>query len=47
MVYMFEGKVHYDNTIDQLKRETNETKLSKALTTLIRQKELVASVTAL
>jgi Cu-processing system ATP-binding protein len=47
MVYMFEGKVHYDNTIEQLKQETNETKLSKALTTLIRQKELVASVSAL
>ena len=47
MVYMFEGKVHYDNTIEQLKRETNETRLSKALTTLIRQKELVASVSDL
>lgn len=47
MVYMFEGKVHYNNSIEQLKRETNEAKLSKALTTLIRQKELVASVSEL
>lgn len=45
MVYMYEGKIQYNNTIDQLKQETNETKLGKALTTLIRQKELVASVT--
>lgn len=44
MVYMFEGKVHFNNTIEQLKLETNEVKLSKALTTFIRQKELVASV---
>lgn len=47
MVYMIEGKVHYDNTIEQLKQETNETKLGKAITTLIRQRELVASVTDL
>lgn len=47
MVYMFEGKVQYCNSIEQLKRETNETKLGKALTTLIRQKELVASVSEL
>jgi hypothetical protein len=44
---MFEGKVHYDNTIEQLKRETNESKLSKALTTFIRQKELVESVSGI
>lgn len=47
MVYMFEGKVHYDNTIEQLKAETKESRLSKALTTFIRQKELVASVSDL
>jgi Cu-processing system ATP-binding protein len=47
MVYMFEGKVHYDNTIEQLKDETKEARLSKALTTFIRQKELVASVSDL
>lgn len=44
MVYMFEGRVHFNNTIDQLKHDTCESKLSKALTTFIRQKELVASV---
>jgi Cu-processing system ATP-binding protein len=45
LVYMFEGKVQYNNTIDALKDETNETKLNKAIATLIRQKELIASVT--
>lgn len=44
IVYMFEGKVYYDNTIEQLKQETNEARLGKALTTFIRQKELVASI---
>ena len=47
MIYIFEGKVQYNNTIEQLKQETNETRLSKAIATLIRQKELVASVTDL
>ena len=45
MVYIFEGKVQYNNSIESLKRETNETKLNKAVTTLIRQKELLASIT--
>ena len=47
MIYIFEGKVQYNNTIEQLKQETNETRLNKAIATLIRQKELVASVTDL
>jgi Cu-processing system ATP-binding protein len=47
MIYIFEGKVQYNNTIEQLKQETNETRLNKAIATLIRQKELVASITDL
>jgi|APTNR8051073442_1049403.scaffolds.fasta_scaffold00005_76 Cu-processing system ATP-binding protein len=47
MIYIFEGKVQYNNTIEQLKQETNESRLNKAIATLIRQKELVASVTDL
>ena len=47
MIYIFEGKVQYNNTIEQLKQETNENRLNKAIATLIRQKELVASVTDL
>lgn len=45
MIYIFEGKVQYNNSIEALKIETQETKLNKAVTTLIRQKELIASVT--
>lgn len=45
MVYIFEGKVQYNNSIEALKHETNETKLNKAVTTLIKQKELLASIT--
>jgi Cu-processing system ATP-binding protein len=45
MVYIFEGKVQYNNSIEALKEETNEVKLNKALTTLIRQKELLHSIT--
>jgi Cu-processing system ATP-binding protein len=44
LVYIFEGKVQYHNSIEHLKHETQETRLSKAIATLIRQKELVASV---
>lgn len=47
MLYIFEGKIQYNNTIEQLKLETNETRLNKAIATLIRQKELVASITDL
>lgn len=45
MIYIFEGKVQYDNSIEALKAETHETKLNRAVTTLIRQKELLATIT--
>lgn len=45
IIYMFEGMVHYNNTIESLKEETNEKRLGKAIATLIRQKELLDSVT--
>lgn len=45
VIYMYEGKVQFDDTIDALKGETNETKLSKAIATLVRQRELIHSVT--
>lgn len=45
MIYMFEGKIQYNNSIDALKNETNESKLNKAIATLIRQRELLASIT--
>lgn len=45
MVYMFEGRIQYSNSIETLKSETNESKLNKAIATLIRQRELLESVT--
>lgn len=45
MIYIFEGKIQYNNSIERLKLETNENRLNKAIATLIRQKELVDSVT--
>lgn len=45
IVYLFEGKLHYNDTLEALKRETNETRLGKAIATLIKQKELLESVT--
>jgi Cu-processing system ATP-binding protein len=45
IIYLFEGKLQYNNSIESLKAETHETRLNKAVTTLIRQKELLASVT--
>lgn len=45
VVYIFEGKIQYNNTIEALKEETRETRLGKAIAMLIRQKELLASVT--
>lgn len=44
VVYLFEGKIQYNNTIEALKEETNEKRLGKAIATLIRQKELLNSV---
>lgn len=45
MVYIFEGKVQYNNSIEALKEETHEARLNKAVTTLIKQKELLNSIT--
>lgn len=44
IVYIFEGKVQYNNTMEALKKETNEKRLGKAIATLIRQKELIESI---
>lgn len=45
MVYLYEGRLQYHNSIAMLKEETNENRLNKAVATLIKQKELLASVT--
>lgn len=45
MVYLYEGRLQYHNSIAMLKEETNENRLNKAVATLIKQKELLASIT--
>lgn len=45
VIYIFDGKIYYSNTIGALKEETNEKRLGKAIATLIRQKELLETVT--
>lgn len=44
MIYIYEGKVHYNNTIHALKEETREKRLGKAIATMISQKELIDSI---
>ncbi len=41
MVYLFEGKIHFNDSIATLKAETNETKLGKAMATMISRKQLL------
>lgn len=45
VVYLYEGRVQYNDTIEALKEETNEVRLTRAIATLIRQRELITSVT--
>jgi hypothetical protein len=44
IIYIYEGRLHYNNTIQALKEETGEKRLGKAIATLIRQKELLDSI---
>jgi Cu-processing system ATP-binding protein len=45
VVYMFEGKLEYCNSLAALRQETREERLGKAIATLISQRELMASIT--
>jgi len=44
LIYIFEGQVHFNNSIASLKEETSETKLGKAVATMIGQKQLIDSI---
>ena len=46
VIYLFEGKVQYNNSIEILKSETNEKRLGKAIATLIMQTELLKSISS-
>jgi Cu-processing system ATP-binding protein len=45
IIYLFEGRVQYNNTIASLKMETGEGRLGKAMATFIKQKELISTIT--
>lgn len=40
VVYIFEGKIHYDASLEDLKFQTGETRLSKAIANMITEKQL-------
>ena len=44
LVYIYEGKVHYNNSITTLKHETQEKKLGKAIATMVGQRQLIDSI---
>ncbi len=44
LVYLFEGRLHFNNSISSLKEETSEQKLGKAIATMIGQKQLIDSL---
>ena len=44
IVYLFEGRIQYNNTIANLKKETGEKRLGKAIATFISQKELISTL---
>lgn len=35
IIYLLEGKIHIDNTVERIRAETNETRLGKAIATII------------
>lgn len=37
IIFMQEGKIHFHKKVEELKSETNETKLSKAIATILKQ----------
>lgn len=40
VVYLFEGKIEYHDSLEGLKTQTGETRLGKAIANMIRQKEI-------
>jgi len=44
LVYLQDGRLQYNNSVETLKKETGENKLGKAIATFITQKELLATI---
>lgn len=45
LIYIFDGRVHFCDSISALKEETNEQKLGRAVATMIGQKQLMETLT--
>ena len=39
IIFMQDGEVHFHKKVDDLKAETNETKISKAIASILKQKQ--------
>ncbi len=44
VIYIIDGRVQYNNSIELLKEETGEKRLSKAVVNMIKQKKLLATI---
>jgi Cu-processing system ATP-binding protein len=44
IMYLFDGRVQYNDSIKTLKDETGESRLARAIATFIRQKELISTI---
>lgn len=44
VIYIIDGQVQYNNSIELLKEETGEKRLSKAVVNMIKQKKLLATI---
>jgi Cu-processing system ATP-binding protein len=40
MIYLFEGSIRYNSSIEDLKRETGQVRFAKAIATLIKQQDM-------
>jgi Cu-processing system ATP-binding protein len=45
IIYLFDGRIQYNDTISALKKETRENRLGKAIATFISQKDLISTIT--
>ncbi len=46
VIYLFEGRLQYNDSVTALKKETGEHKLGKAIAAFINQQELISTVTS-
>jgi Cu-processing system ATP-binding protein len=44
VIYICDGRIQYDSTLEKLKSETNEEKLGRAIATFIKQRDLISTI---